>query len=163
MKYCTHCGRELLDDAVVCMGCGCSVQAKNGFALDNNFNLSRQENSTLLKTLSQRLNINGVIWLVIGVLQIILGIFVNRVLFVVGFLNIVSGCMNMSYSKTVLTDQSEIIKKIEPLAGPIITLIYNVIFGGIIGVVGSIYYLTAIRGYVMENRNCFENMAIKLN
>ena len=27
MKYCTHCGKELLDEAVVCSGCGCPVNA----------------------------------------------------------------------------------------------------------------------------------------
>lgn len=26
MKYCNHCGKELLDDAVICPSCGCSVQ-----------------------------------------------------------------------------------------------------------------------------------------
>lgn len=25
MKFCEKCGKELLDDAVVCMGCGCAV------------------------------------------------------------------------------------------------------------------------------------------
>lgn len=25
MKYCTHCGKELLEEAVVCVGCGCAV------------------------------------------------------------------------------------------------------------------------------------------
>lgn len=24
MKYCTKCGRELMDEAIVCPGCGCS-------------------------------------------------------------------------------------------------------------------------------------------
>ena len=28
MKYCTHCGKELLDEAVVCPGCGCKVEVK---------------------------------------------------------------------------------------------------------------------------------------
>lgn len=27
MKFCQHCGKELLDAAVICPGCGCSVQA----------------------------------------------------------------------------------------------------------------------------------------
>ena len=27
MKYCSHCGKELLDEAVVCPGCGCSVDS----------------------------------------------------------------------------------------------------------------------------------------
>lgn len=26
MKYCTHCGKEVLDDAIICPACGCSVQ-----------------------------------------------------------------------------------------------------------------------------------------
>lgn len=27
MKFCTHCGREIMEEAVVCPGCGCSVAA----------------------------------------------------------------------------------------------------------------------------------------
>lgn len=27
MKYCTHCGREILDEAVICPGCGCAVES----------------------------------------------------------------------------------------------------------------------------------------
>ena len=27
MKYCTHCGKELLDEAVICPGCGCKVES----------------------------------------------------------------------------------------------------------------------------------------
>lgn len=26
MKFCQHCGKELLDEAVICPGCGCSVK-----------------------------------------------------------------------------------------------------------------------------------------
>lgn len=43
MKYCTKCGKEIMDDAVICTGCGCAQEvttAKNdidsssvGFAL----------------------------------------------------------------------------------------------------------------------------------
>lgn len=29
MKYCTHCGKELFDEAVICPGCGCEVKAKS--------------------------------------------------------------------------------------------------------------------------------------
>ena len=27
LKYCTHCGKELEDDAKYCMGCGCACEA----------------------------------------------------------------------------------------------------------------------------------------
>lgn len=29
MKYCIHCGKQVLDDAIICPGCGCSVQYGN--------------------------------------------------------------------------------------------------------------------------------------
>lgn len=25
MKFCTHCGKEIMDEAIICPGCGCSV------------------------------------------------------------------------------------------------------------------------------------------
>ncbi|MBQ4119827.1 MAG: hypothetical protein IJD45_05505 [Clostridia bacterium] len=28
MKYCSKCGKELLDEAVICVGCGCAVENK---------------------------------------------------------------------------------------------------------------------------------------
>ena len=27
MKFCQHCGKEIMDQAVICPGCGCSVQS----------------------------------------------------------------------------------------------------------------------------------------
>lgn len=32
MKYCAKCGKELLDEAVMCPGCGCAVGSKNQVA-----------------------------------------------------------------------------------------------------------------------------------
>ena len=29
MRYCTHCGTQIHDEAVICMNCGCSVGQKN--------------------------------------------------------------------------------------------------------------------------------------
>lgn len=29
MKYCSHCGAEIVDDAIVCPKCGCQVARKN--------------------------------------------------------------------------------------------------------------------------------------
>ena len=29
MKFCQHCGKEILDEAIVCVGCGCSIQPAN--------------------------------------------------------------------------------------------------------------------------------------
>jgi len=29
MKFCRHCGKEILDEAVICPNCGCSAQDTN--------------------------------------------------------------------------------------------------------------------------------------
>lgn len=154
MKYCSHCGKELFDEAVICVGCGCAVDEQINQTVNNQF----VNGSTMLNTLSQRLNTNGIIWLVIGILQILGGIFFNWFLLIVGVLNIISSIQDMEYSKTLLKNPTGIIAKFEPITGPVITLIYNLVIGGLIGVVGSIYYFLAIRNYVMENKQFFASL-----
>ena len=37
MKYCNHCGKELSDEAVICVGCGCPIENKNSdYEIDSN-------------------------------------------------------------------------------------------------------------------------------
>lgn len=47
MKYCTHCGKQVLDDAIICPGCGCSVQYgnNNGNTNGNNMNKGSAQNN----------------------------------------------------------------------------------------------------------------------
>lgn len=148
MKYCTHCGKELLDEAVICVGCGCAV----GGQYTQTFNNQSVDGTSLLNTLSQRLKTNGIIWLVIGILQILGGIYINWFLLIVGVLNIVSSIQDMQYSKTLLEKPNGIVAKFEPITGPVITFVYNLVIGGVIGVVGSVYYFLGIRNYIMENK-----------
>ena len=155
MKYCTHCGKELFDEAVICVECGCAVSDQNIIAAKNLFGAG----TALLNTLSQRVNTNGIIWLVIGVLQILGGLFINWILLIVGALNILSSVQDVQYSKTLQEDPTGIVEKYEPVTGPIVALVYNLIFGGIIGVVGSIYYFAQIRGFVMQNKEAFSAIA----
>ena len=158
MKYCTHCGKEIMDEAVICPGCGCAVGSSAQAASVGNADIS-----ALLNTLSQRVKTNGIIWLVIGILQVLCGIFLNWVFLIVGVLNIISSVQDMNYSKELLEKPVGIVAKFEPIVGPIITLIYNLVIGGVIGVVGSIYYFVAIRNYVMENKQFFESLDIENN
>ena len=157
MKYCTHCGKELFDEAVICVGCGCAVGGQNTQTVNN----MSFDGATLLNTLSQRLNTNGIIWLVIGILQILGGIFINWFLLIVGVLNIISSVQDMQYSNTLLEKPVGIVAKFEPIVGPIITLIYNLVIGGVIGVIGSIYYFVATRNYVMENKQFFASLDVE--
>lgn len=143
--FCSKCGKEVPEDAVVCTGCGCLIE-------DNTIN--KATNNPLLIQLSEKIKTNAIIWLVIGCIQILSGIF-----FIVGILNIVSAISDLNYSKTIFDNQSDIVQRFEPITMPVITLIYNLIFGGIIGVAGSIYYFVCIRSFVLEKRMEFENLS----
>ena len=35
MKYCTHCGKQMLDDAVICTNCGCPINDAKGIGTAN--------------------------------------------------------------------------------------------------------------------------------
>ena len=44
MKYCKKCGKELRDEAVICVGCGCSVSETSS---SNRHSAAASENPTL--------------------------------------------------------------------------------------------------------------------
>lgn len=154
MKYCTHCGKELLDEAAICPGCGCATgsSAVNGGTPGA---MPGVADPRLLEQLSQKLKTNAIIWIVIGALQILAGLLIEWWVLIVGVLNIVSAISDINYSKEILTKPSGIVAKFEPMGGAIVTLVYNLLIGGVIGVIGSIYYFVAIRSFVMENKASF--------
>ena len=162
-KFCSNCGNEVHENAVVCIKCGCAIpqtDASNQFA---------SQKKSILDVVSQRIQINGIIWLAVGALQIILGflnIWDNWFLLLVGAINIVFGAADLKYSKDCLARPIGIVKQAKPLVRTIIVLVYNLLIGAIIGVAGSIYYLVAVRAYVLENEREFleiEQQAINAN
>lgn len=181
MKYCTHCGKEVLDEAVVCTGCGCEIKGINpkfcmycGAEVGENAVICVKcgcpvkkspvtEKKNIVTELSEKMKINGIIWLCVAGVQILLGIFVHWALLIIAALNIISGIMDLKFSKTILDKPVDIVKTIEPMTGPIVTLVYNVVVGAVIGVAGSIYYLTAIRSFVMTNKEEFLEIEASYN
>lgn len=145
MKFCTHCGKELFDEAVICPGCGCATAAAVPTAAKDD----------LLTKLSERIKMNSIIWMVIAVIQIIIGLCGTWLPLIVGILNIISAVKDMNYSKAVLENPNGIVANYEPLTSPVITLVYNLVIGGVIGVIGSVYYFIGLRGFVLENKNAF--------
>jgi ribosomal protein L40E len=58
MKFCTHCGAEIADDAVICVKCGCSVgkllpkSQGSGYGLPRSFRFApfpRQTSATVCR------------------------------------------------------------------------------------------------------------------
>ena len=147
--FCTNCGKEISANAVVCLNCGCSVSSA---PLIQN----KVASNELVNKLSKRLKINAVIWFCVAALQIIAGLTYNWILLIPGVLNILSACLDLKHSNDFFSYRNGIIKEYEPLVGPIITAVYNLIIGGVVGVAGSVYYFVAIRQFVLDNRQAFE-------
>ena len=57
MKYCSHCGAELLDEAVICPKCGCSCKANKV----NSINSGEDNPETWMKVLSFFIPVVGLI------------------------------------------------------------------------------------------------------
>lgn len=156
MAFCMNCGKQLAENESFCMNCGAPAGVQpNAAPQPTAAPMPIVDEGALLNTLSQRLNTGAIIWIVIGALQIFAGLFWNWWLAIVGVLNIVSSIKDMSYAKKIFADQKDIVKNFESVVEPIITLVYNLVIGGVVGVAGSIYYFVAIRGYVMENKDAF--------
>ncbi|MCL2867225.1 MAG: hypothetical protein FWF47_05640 [Clostridia bacterium] len=125
----------------------------------------------LIARISSRLNTNGIIWYVLGVLQMIsaIGVLITAIVLMftipelgigclisgaivlcVALSNIQFGKKDMKLSSIIRHTPVEIISKYQN-AGPFIkSLILNLFFGGIIGIIGSIMELT-LRSFIMAN------------
>ncbi len=146
MKYCTKCGQQIHDEAVICIHCGCSTAEKGA----SNSTVGGAPDQ-LLNSLSQKIHTNAILWMVLGVIQC-----VTMIGIIAGIWNIYAAWNDLKYSKECLTNPRGIVQRFEPVNGYIIALVINLVLGGVIGVVGVAYEMIAIRGFVMENKSYFE-------
>lgn len=152
-RFCTYCGNEVNENAVVCLKCGCAIP-KQGTYSNNQTSNAYISPETLVNTVTQRIKTNSIIWIVIGSLQILIGIF-NWLLLVVGILNLVSAIYDLKFTKSFADKPVGIIAKVKPIGGTIAVLIYNLLIGGVVGVLAVVYYFIAVRSYVLENESTF--------
>ena len=152
MKFCSNCGRQLADAAMFCDVCGNTVGNTMGYNTHVNVNV----NNNLVDQLSVRYKVNGIIWIVVAAIQMLTGIAFNWILLAIGVLNLLSAIQDLNYSGSMRTNPVGIVDKVRPIVNPIIVLVYNVIFGGVVGVAGSIYYLVGIRSFVLSNETGFK-------
>lgn len=172
LLFCPNCGTKFADDSKFCSNCGFQRNPSNNRSI-NISNYQGNARKSIIEELSGRVRINGIIWICVGTLQIILGLWnisaaiyfynfwVNSIILcVIGGLNLFAAYKDLKYSKEILRNPQGILKKYSPLTGAIITLVWNCVVAiwgilGVVGVVGSIYYLVGVRGFVMENKEEF--------
>ena len=132
---------------------------------------------TLIQTLSKKVKTEAIVWYCIAIYQIVFG-FINLIfmidtgeyanlisaisLFVVAVVNIVSAGKNLKYSKDVLANPVGIVAKFTPLGALIATLIYNLLFGGVLGVIGSVLAFIT-RNFVISNTQMFQQIEARFS
>ena len=161
-NFCENCGSELVEGNKFCPSCGADVYNKSSDNVNNVIN-SPEKVRKLITQLSQKNQTNAIIWGALGVVQIIIamctityyGFATGIWTLVVGILNVYSGYKDFTYSKELLKKPVAIISRYESATPIVIALIYNLIFGGIIGIAGSLYEIS-IRNFVLNNKTEFE-------
>lgn len=108
------------------------------------------------KTLSEREKTAGIIWLVIGILQCL-----SCVAIICGAWNIYAATTRFKQAQSVLNPWKGIVATYDAWQKNIIIgIVINVLFGGVIGVAGSLYDFLAVRDYVLSNKKVFEEAGL---
>lgn len=170
--FCSKCGKEIPNGAKFCSNCGTYVSSQiyqqppqqqyQQQQYQQPYQSVYTQPKTLLQQLSDKVKVEAIIWISVAGLQYLLGLlfllFVSIpygiFLLIIAVLNTLFSVRSFKYCREVLVHPVGIVSKYEPIGGLIVTLIYNILFGGIIGVAGSIYGFV-LRSFVMSNRNQF--------
>lgn len=140
-NYCYYCGSSLIEGAAICVKCGCA-------AIENtNAIVSAADKEQYYRKLSEYEKISGIIWLVIGIIQVctIIGI-------ICGIWNIIIAIQRLNYSKELLKKPTNVVKVFEnQLTGLIIILVLNIFLGALIGIAGAAFDFF-VRDYVLSNK-----------
>ena len=141
MNFCQYCGTQLEKAAHFCPNCGAALEVKQPTVSEET---PGTPSTALLTKLSERVKINGIIWIVIAAIQLIIGIVGAWFVLIVGALNLLSAIGNIKYSNRILNDPTNIVKNAEPLISPIITLVYNAVIGGVVGAAACVKLMVTI-------------------
>ena len=178
MKYCSKCGKQILDEAVICVHCGCAVN--NAFSNRNSEKEKEEEYEDALNRLENKLHTTNTWWTVIYCIQFaiaalifIAGIFTcieeeefaifpiyivaSMVFFLIGVFNLSMTQKSVEFLNRIKREPTKIVEYFEPAGGAITDLILNILFGFIFGMVGSILHLCT-RSFVMNNRRTFKEI-----
>ena len=110
-----------------------------------------EQRKAAYKSLAEKEKLSFIIWLIIGIFQCL-----SVVTIIAGAWNIYMAIQTYNFTKELERCPRGVFARYEgQMNSLIISLVLNLIFGGVIGVVGTIYdYFT--RDYVMKNMEFFE-------
>lgn len=166
--YCSECGKQYSDKAMACPNCGnpthtiptpAQPQSQPQYTTAAQVQTNTPTVSPYAEKLATKEQTSGIIWTVIAAIQVIIGISGVWFTLIVAVINGFAAYNSFQKAKKVRNPYPGMVAEYEKqLTSFIIALIYNAIFGGVIGVAGNIFDLIT-RNYVLTNRAAFESMA----
>ncbi len=151
--FCRKCGTRLID--FCCPSCGTKYKVKTRVVSVPHAGMLPDKNpQEIVTTLKKHEYISSGIWIIIGILQIVFFAFA-----IMGICNIIGAIASLIYAATQIRPYNyEVYEYYEKhLTYIAISAVANLIFGGIIGVIGCIYELY-IRSYVLNNKHAFNKI-----
>lgn len=165
---CSECGKQYSDKALACPNCGnpthtiltpIQPQSQPQYTTATQYQINTPAVSPYAEKLATKEQTSGIIWTVIAAIQIIIGISGMWITLIVAVINGFAAYTSFQKAKKVRNPYTGMVAEYEKqLTSFIIALIYNAIFGGVIGIAGNIFDLIT-RNYVLTNRAAFESMA----
>ena len=156
---CPRCGTSYNNTATFCSKCGANLtenikfrQNKQMPTYEEKLDIMFNDAQYCIATISKREKTSCKIWIITAVIQIILSIICFPFPFwIAALLNIWRASSRNKLSKLVPLPNKELISKYDSVQYGL-TWIYNILLGGLIGIVGCIYD-ERTRDYVHGNRN----------
>ncbi|MBQ9796381.1 MAG: zinc ribbon domain-containing protein [Clostridia bacterium] len=156
---CPRCGTSYNNTVTFCSKCGANLtenikfrQNKQMPTYEEKLDIMFNDAQYCIATISKREKTSCKIWIITAVIQIILSIICFPFPFwIAALLNIWRASSRNKLSKLVLLPNKELISKYDSVQYGL-TWIYNILLGGLIGIVGCIYD-ERTRDYVHGNRN----------
>ena len=122
MKFCTYCGKEIADEAVICLSCGCKTQNANSFVP---LKATAPSQQILIEETEPQL----AIWAKIcGIVSFFIG------WFALGITAIVLACMSKDETNGVMCSSA----KVGYICGIISTVLSFILFITIVAVITSL-------------------------
>lgn len=155
--FCSNCGKEVINGSNFCDNCGQAVWSGIGtYGGRNSFDSSPKDMKShrLLNDYSNRVTINAIIWLLIGICQLLISgvlIFFVNVFYISAWFVLILGIFNIFYGISTISSRKKIFEKPVGIVaehkvdgGLFVDYIWNIVVGTVCFFDGSYFFFLLV-------------------